>query len=155
MKRSDALKSILVFSSLVVASGIAMASSPGNPTNHVVTIVCPYTHTGPNIVTNFGMYVAGFGSENILTQTNQVYFTSGDFGVPGVPDSLANYSNLSTDYNSARSMVTCTFQSSVPTDPNFSVNYYITNGFGGYINSQSNDTISLTLPVGLIDKPMC
>ena len=145
MKKNHVLRSLLVLSSLVLSPGIVLA---GNPIHYGVNVFCPYTQTGPNVITNFGSYIAGYGAEDILSQTTQVYFRSTSY-VGNVPARLNNYFNESISYDSTTGVVSCNYQSNIPTDPVFSVSYNLTNGLGGAVQSQSSNAISIYFPAGL------
>lgn len=148
MKKSNSLKSLLILSSCAL-SPMAIANSiiSSNPVALFVEFVCPGIQGTTNIVTNFGSYIAGYGTEFILSNSNSVYFRS-SCTTESVPHKLTNYSNLSTDYDSTTGKITCTYTSNNQDDPNFSVAYFLTNGRGGTIQSQSNNVISVNLPVG-------
>lgn len=140
---------------LVIISSLAISSIAGavdlGPTSTSIVINCPYTQGGPNVLTNFGSYIAGYGTENILSQYNQIYFiTNGS--IDNVPSSLTNYYCESVAYNSTTSTVTCNYQSSLPTEPLFSVSYSITNGIGGAVVAQTGNSINILLPLGFAKK---
>ncbi|KTD40732.1 hypothetical protein [Legionella parisiensis] len=138
------LSSLLMLSSLIVLPEVAQA----DPIGYETTFFCPMAQGGPNAVTNFGSYIGGYGIENILSQTLQVYFRSTG-SVQDVPANLINYFNDSVTYNSATGNIICSYQSNNPADPRFTVTYTITNGLGGAVQAQSNNSISIRMPVGL------
>ena len=145
MRKNNALRSLVLLSSLVLSPGLVLAD---NPVTYGVTVYCPNTQGGSNIITNFGNYIAGYGVEYILNYTTQAYFRSASF-IQNVPASLTNYANASVEYNSTTGIVSCLYQSSIQTEAAFSVSYYLTNGFGGSIQSQASNTITISLPAGL------
>lgn len=154
MKKNYSLRSLLVFSGVVLAP-LAMANSLSTPLNIIANpvgvpadLVCPSTQGTSNVLTNFGSYIAGFGTESILSVGNSVYFKSNSLP-DDMPRKLVNYFNESTDYDSTNGKVTCTYASSVPTDPRFAVYYRLTNGTGGVIQAQTSNSISLMFQVGL------
>ena len=147
MKKYNSFKSLVILSSCVL-SPIAMSSIvTSNPVALSVEFVCPGTQGTQNIVTNFGSYIAGYGTEFILSNNNNVYFKSNCLQ-DGTPRKLTNYNSSATDYDSTTGKVTCTYTSNNSIEPNFSVGYYLTNGRGGTIQSQSNNVIAINLPVG-------
>ena len=119
-----------------------------SPSNTEVNITCPISLPNQdNTLTNFGDYIAGYGTETVFSQKKSIYFTS-DFSVPNAPIILVDYFNASAVYNSTKGTVSCIFQSIIPTDPIFSVHYQLTNGLGGTIVSQTSSTVNIALPVG-------
>lgn len=144
MNTKRSLVSLLVLSSITLAPALTMA----NPTSTSIYIGCPGTQLSAHMITNFGGYVAGYGQESILSQTMNVYFLSQSLPT-NVPTSLLNYSNAATSYDSTTGKVICSYQSSIATEPFFSVAYKLTNGRGGAVLSQSNNEIGLTMPLGL------
>lgn len=144
MIKNIGLSSLLLLSSFIVVPEVAMA----DPTGYDVTVICPAPQGGPNSVANFGSYIGGYGVEFILSQTLQVYFRSTG-SVDDIPANLANYFNDSVNYNSASGNVVCSYQSTNPGDSRFTVTYSITNGLGGAVQAQSNNSISIRIPVGL------
>jgi hypothetical protein len=150
MKKSYSLKSLAILFSLLIAPPALMAKTIGitiNPTGLNIDIVCPETQSGPNVLANFGDYIAGYGYENILSQTNNIYFKSSCLP-SDIPNQLTNYNNDSVKYNSTTGLVTCAYSSINQNEGNFSINYTLTNGRGGVVLSQSNNEINLLLPVG-------
>ena len=144
MNTKRSLISLLVLSSVSLAPAMAVA----DPTSTSLTISCPSTQLSANMITNFGSYIGGFGVESLLSQTMNVYFISQS--VPyNTPATLANYFNETVSYNSTTGIISCSYQSNVPTDPFFSVAYQLTNGRGGYVTSQSSNALSLNFPLGL------
>lgn len=153
MKKNYSLKSVLVLSSLILAP-LAMANPLKAPLNIIANpvgvpadIVCPSTLGSSNVLTNFGSYIAGFGTESILSVSNAVYFKSNSLP-DEMPRKLVNYFNEAADYDSTTGKVTCRYASNGPTDPRFSVYYTLTNGTGGVIQGQSSNSISLLFQVG-------
>jgi hypothetical protein len=140
MKKSSSVCSLLLLS---IVSTAVMA----DPVNLIVDIYCPATQ-GPNPLTNFGDYIGGYGAENILSQNNPVYFKSISIA-HDVPTSITNYFNESVNYNSTTGQVTCNYMSNNPTEPRFGVAYTLTNGKGGAVQWQSQNSININIPVGL------
>jgi hypothetical protein len=139
------MKKKIISSVLVTtASCLLSAAVLAYPVANNATFDCP----AANGLSNFGSYLAGFGSESIAGVTNTIYFQSIQSLPAGIPDSLANYSNSATSYNMATGYVTCSFTSSNSAESNFDISYYVTNGKGGVIQSQANNTISIAFPVG-------
>lgn len=153
MKKNYSLRSLLAVSSFALSS-IAMASplsSIGiiaNPVGLPSDIVCPATQGTSNVVTNFGNYIAGYGTQFMLANSLPIYFKSS--GAPtGVPSKLVSYINDTADYDSATGKVTCSYVSNSLGQPAFSVDYYLTNGQGGIVVAQSNNSVSLMFQVGV------
>ncbi|CAM3044830.1 hypothetical protein LEAN103870_14540 [Legionella anisa] len=143
------MKNIFLSSLLMLSGSIALPEmAMADPIGYEVNVFCPMTQGGPNAVTNFGSYIGGYGMENILSQTLQVYFRSTG-SVQDVPANLINYFNDSVTYNSATGNIICSYQSNNPADPRFTVTYTITNGLGGTLLGQSNNSITVRIPVGL------
>lgn len=140
MKKSTVCSLLLL--STVTFSPVSTAS----PVGLVVDIYCP--SQGPNTITNFGDYIAGYGMENILSQNNPVYFKSLSLA-HDVPAQLGNYYNEAVSYNSTTGMVSCSYVSNNPTEPRFAVAYTVTNGKGGSVQWQSGNSINIIFPVGL------
>ena len=156
MKTNRSLRSLLVLSSLALVPALAMAShpipnpTPGGPSALTVDVSCPGVHGVTNVITNFGDYVGGYGVEYIMSQPGvPAYFTS-PFLPPTVPSSLVYYFNETANYDSKTGIVSCTYLSSLPTEPGFSVAYYVTNGRGGAINTQTASTVEIIFPFGLM-----
>lgn len=146
MFKSMGLSSVLLLSGFVLLSETATA----DPIFNEITVVCPTTQGSPNSIANFGDYIGGYGVEFILSQTLQVYFRSTG-SVKDIPSNLMNYFNDSINYNSASGNVICSYQSNNPIDSRFTVTYTLTNGLGGSVLSQSNNSINIILPTGLKD----
>ncbi|KTD76508.1 hypothetical protein [Legionella waltersii] len=140
MKKSSSVCSLLLLS-FVSAAALA------GPVNLIVDVYCPSTQ-GPMVLTNFGDYIGGYGMENILSQNNPVYFKSISIA-HDVPANLTTYFNESVNYNSTTGQVTCNYMSNNPTEPRFGVAYSLTNGKGGAVQWQSQNSINITIPVGL------
>lgn len=138
MKKIPILTSFLAAAILSLITSTAMAY----PINHDVYINCPHIKG----LSNFGNYIGGYGSETLQSQNYPIYFRSGSifFSV-----NLKNYSNSGTEYDPAQETVSCQYSSSEPQESGFSVIYQITNGKGGWVQSQSEDTIYITIPLGL------
>jgi hypothetical protein len=134
--------------SMLMLSTVALSPAMADPVSTGITVDCPGTTLSSNMLTNFGNIVAGYGVENILSQTIQVYFQSATLAW-NTPASLFNYFNDSASYNSATGVVSCQYQSNIATDPMLTVSYTITNGKGGAVLAQSANSISINLPVGL------
>ena len=145
MRKKYGFRSLLALSGLVLSPGIVLAD---NPITYGVTVYCPGTQGSSNVITNFGSYIGGYGVEYILNYTTQAYFRSTAY-LQNVPASLANYFNESVAYNSTTGVISCTYQSSIPTDAIFAVSYNLTNGLGGSVQSQSANAISINFPAGL------
>ncbi len=144
MNTKRSLISLLVLSSAVFASGVVTA----DPVSVSTYVACPGTQNGSSQLTNFGNYIAGFGSQSLLSQTVFVYFKSE--GIPSnTPGNLTNYFNDAAAYDSTTGRVSCSYQSSISTDPYFTVSYTLTNGRGGAVQGQTNNAISILFPVGL------
>ena len=78
------------------------------------------------------------------------YVDSAQWSTSGVPASLANYSNNTTSYDSTTGVVSCSYTSNAQNEAPFLISYNLTNGFGGYVESQSNNAITIILPAGLM-----
>ena len=144
MKNKKMLLSLLTLSCAAFATGPIHA----DPSSVSVYITCPGTQLSQYQITNFGTYIAGFGSETLFSQTMNVYFKSQNLPY-NTPDSLNNYFNESVSYDSTTGAVTCSYQSNVGTDPFLTASYMITNGKGGAIQAQSSNAITVAFPVGL------
>jgi len=129
----------------------AVAVTPGpvvaNPINVSTFLACPGTNFSNNVITNFGSYIAGYGEQSFLSTTIPIYFKS-EHCIGDAPRSLINYTNFSTSYDSVTGTVTCSYQSSIVSEPLLTVAYTITNGKGGIITSQAPNGISLLIPIG-------
>lgn len=126
---------------------IAAALIAGTATADPVRVQADFTCPTMDMVSNFGTYIAGQGMELILSLHNPVYFKSTAY-LAGVPNNLSTYSSYSTNYDSVTATVICTYASSDPTHANFDLNYYVTNGQGGRIRNQTNNTINIIFPLG-------
>lgn len=140
------MKKINVLSSLFAAVTLSVASSAvlAYPIYNTADFYCPDI----SLVANYGTYVAGFGSEDILGQVNTIYFQTNRW-IGGVPSSLTNYSSTGTNYESTTGNVTCTYTSSNSAENPFDLVYFVTNGQGGLIQGQSSDSITVNFPIGL------
>jgi hypothetical protein len=154
MNKNCSFRSLLVLSGFFLSS-MAMAnpiSSPvhiiANPVGLPSDIVCPSTQGTSNVITNFGNYIAGYGTEFMLSNSLPIYFKSG-LPTAGTPRKLAGYFNESTDYDSTTGKVSCNYVSNNLGEPAFSVDYFLTNGQGGVVVAQSNNSISLLFQVGV------
>ncbi|KTD14780.1 hypothetical protein Lgra_0483 [Legionella gratiana] len=143
MKKSNPVCALLMFSTIIFSPVIK-----ANPLSLIADIFCPVTQGASNSITNFGDYIAGFGTENILSQNNPIYFKSISLA-HNVPAQLGNYYNETTNYNSTTGEVTCNYVSNNPIEPRFAVAYTLTNGKGGAVQGQSSNSISIIFPVGL------
>lgn len=130
---------------ITLIAGFANTLVLADPITHIVDYICP----APGVLSNFGNYISGFGSE-ILSRstTNTIYFQSKQY-LPGVPSSLVNYNNSATSYDAPSGYVTCSYISSNPSENSFDVSYNITNGKGGRILSRTNNTINVLFLVGV------
>ena len=142
------MKASLVFISLLSVSTLSLTPTiaAADPGGLNILIKCPRTGAGPNVLTNFGDYVAGYGAETIHGITNPIYFKS-ITSIQGVPTSLNAYGNEAAAYDSTNGNVTCQFGSSE--NPGFTVAYTLTNGKGGFVTNQGRDFVEISLPVGL------
>lgn len=132
-------------SSLFAATLSLAATSVGaSPLFTQADFSCPVVSQ----LSNFGDYIAGYGNEMVLSQNNPVYFQTIQWPA-GVPDSLNGYYNSGTNYNSVNAHVTCSYASGDGSSQPFDLAYYVTNGKGGLVQWQNNESISLMLPVGL------
>ncbi len=50
----------------------------------------------------------------------------------------------------ATGVLSCSYTSNAQNESPFLISYNLTNGFGGYVESQSNNTITIILPAGLM-----
>ncbi|APF04067.1 TPA: hypothetical protein ACJ5DT_000780 [Legionella pneumophila] len=142
MKKSSPVYSLLLLSAITFSPVIK-----ASPIGLMVDIYCPTTQGAPNVITNFGDYIGGYGMENILSQNNPIYFKSISLA-HDVPAQLGNYYNEATSYNSTTGQVTCSYISNNPTEPRFAVAYTLTNGKGGSVQWQSGNSINIIFPVG-------
>ncbi|HBD9350567.1 TPA: hypothetical protein KLD36_001946, partial [Legionella pneumophila] len=101
MKKSNHVHSLLLLTAITFSPVIK-----ASPVGLIVDIYCPTTQGGPNVITNFGDCIAGYGMENILSQNNPIYFKSISLA-HDVPAQLGNYYNETTSYNSTTGQVTC------------------------------------------------
>lgn len=127
----------------VACTLLSSAVNADNPTSHQINVTCPAV----NLVSNFGDYLAGYGSETIFGNLVPIYFKNMVFPA-GVPTELTTYSVTDVNYNSTTAQVACSYTSSNASNPSFDLNYYITNGKGGLITAKTATMISLQLPVG-------
>lgn len=146
--------SLLVLSTSIIFSPVIMAKPHGisaniiaNPIGVPVDITCPSAQGNTNVITNFGSYIAGYGSESVLSGSNLIYFKSNSLP-DDIPRKLTNYFNESADYDSTTGRISCVFASNT-SDPRFSIAYFSTNGLGGIVQAQSNNSISIIFPVGI------
>lgn len=153
MNKNYSLKSIVALSGIVISS-ITMANTINsaaqiitNPVGQPSDIYCPSTQGTTNVVTNFGSYIAGFGTQFSLSNNQPIYFKSG-LPAPGTPRKLLSYFNESIDYDSTTGNISCTYASNNFGEPPFSVDYLLTNGRGGIVVGQSNNSISLIFQIG-------
>lgn len=126
-----------------ICTFIACTAS-ADPTAHYVSFTCPAI----NVVANFGDYIAGYGSEWIMNTHIPVYFKSTAWP-SGIPSNLNTYNNSATNYDSVNAQIICSYMSTNTDNSSFDLLYYVTNGTGGLVTAQTNDSIDLQLPVGL------
>lgn len=131
-----------------LAAICAINSANADPIEYNMQIKCPTINGKQNILANYGEYIAGYGTQTLdSSQSRPVYFKS--LSLPnGVPAKLSTYDNSLVDYNSTTGMVSCTYDSFAD-QPVFTVSYALTNGRGGIVISQTKESISLALPIGL------
>lgn len=140
MKKLHGLPSLVSAITLSLASASAMA----DPMYNVVDIYCPDL----SIMSNFGAYVAGYGFEDILGVTNPIYFKSTEW-LDGIPNTLNNYANSATSYDSTTGYIHCAYTSNDSSEKSFDLSYLMTNGLGGLVQAQSSNMITIALPVGV------
>lgn len=147
MKKSINIAFILVFCGLSVAP-----PTFADPTVLKLAFTCPLPKgNGINVISNFGSYVAGYGSELIDDNPafNTPYFIGNIPSGANIPANIQQgvYVNSGTDFDVTTGMVSCSYKSSTRFDP-FTVNYFITNSRGSVITSQSADKININQYVG-------
>ena len=140
MKKFYVLPSLLVSAILSLVTTTAVAY----PVNNEGDFTCPDI----SVVANFGDYIAGFGTEAMLSQLNHIYFQTTQWPA-GVPNSVTGYANSGTGYDSVTARVTCSYASADPAHLPFDLSYYVTNGRGGLVVAQTNNSINVVFPVGL------
>src|SRR5690349_5216723 len=129
----------IISSVFIVVASLANTSVIADPITHSVDYICPNASS----LGNFGTYIGGFGSEILSSRTtNTIYFQSRK-PLNDVPSSLVNYSNSGTNYDGPTGYVTCSFSSANPSEGDFDISYYITNGKGGMIQSRTSNTINV------------
>lgn len=140
------MRKVLRLISLVAAC--AMHSANADPIDYNMQIKCPTINGKQNILTNYGDYIGGYGSQTLdSNQPRLIYFKS--LSLPsGMPSKLGTYDNSLVEYNSATGVVSCAYESFAD-QPAFTVSYALTNGRGGMVVSQAKNSISLVLPIGL------
>jgi len=145
MKKLHALALLCSVSGLTFVPVMVIA----DPIGLNINVVCPVANGGsPNTLTNFGDYVAGFGQEFIQNQGSpSIYFKSAANPL-NMPNKLLNYSNQMADYDSVTGQVFCSYVSSNPAEPSFTVSYTLANGKGGQITQQSNNNVNILLALG-------
>lgn len=129
---------------------ISVAMAAGHKVK--ITMDCPDIGSkGPEIVTNYGTYLAGPGIQRVNGDAATFPLFEGPI-VPGanIPVNLVSngYFQSGTDYNPTNGAVTCYFQSSMGFDP-FAVSYMMVNALNGTTVSSGADEIHIKLPVGL------
>ena len=138
---------------LVACSGFVFSCNAiADPNSIQIGFSCPNTSgTGPYNLSNFGWRIAGYGQEfiNGTQAPNLPYFnfgfTSGNF--PSIV-SMGAYSSSGTQYDPATGVVGCIYTSANGFD-SFVATYEMTNGNGGYVISQTQNTIVINQYVGL------
>lgn len=145
MKRSIAIASLFAIAGLTASTAMA------DPSIIQIDFTCPSaTGAGYQVLTNFGGYkIAGYGIETINGSPafNSPYFVYMIPGGANIPGKLTTYSNSGTDFDSVTGVVSCMYTSSSTFDP-FTASYQMTNGQGGQIAGQTNNTISINQFVG-------
>ena len=132
---------------------IASSNAIADPNIIEVGIVCPDTSgTGQHTLSNFNSYIAGYGKEYINSGNPahvSPYFSMKTFGgnFPALISGGA-YASTSTQFDPIQSLVTCNYTSSAGFDP-IHVSYWLTNAQGSTILSQTPDTITINLYLGL------
>lgn len=140
------MKKLLLVTSLASLSILASNVALADPSNANIQVTCPQT-VGANSLSNFGSYIAGYGQEMISGQnTTSIYFKSTSVA-PNTPAKLNSYHAASTNYNSTTGEVICGYKNEAG-DPDIYVNYTLTNGKGGWIESQNDSQITIDIPFG-------
>jgi hypothetical protein len=116
---------------------------------------CPDTHGSVNVLTNYGTYIGGDGTElnsfsDILTPAFFKSVTTTDQKYPA-NISEGGYLHSGTSYTQATGVVSCMYQSTLNYD-DIRVNYTITNGTGGFVTTHTDNTITISLSNGLKNK---
>lgn len=138
------MKNYLLSSVFAAILPFTATTASAYPIGHQADFSCPVI----TAVANFSDYVAGYGSEAILGHTHPIYFRT-VLWPSGVPSNLSSYTNSGTNYDSTTALVYCHYSSNADTEQPFDLTYYVTNGRGGLIQSQTNNAISVLLPLGL------
>jgi len=129
--------------SAVVAAPLALAQ---NPTNILINVVCPSTQTPTNVITNFGNYIAGYGTEQIdQNPMVQPYFVGQT--ATDTPPRLNGFNSSGVNYDSTTGQVDCSYTQSGFTD--LVVSYVLTNGRGGAVQNSNQNSLIIAMPVGL------
>lgn len=145
MKISPIFASLLLIFTLALAPAIATADHVGISIK--VDVVCPIPNL--DVLTNYGDYAEGNGKEMIHGQNmTEVRFKSSSLPAH-MPNKLNNYRNESANYDSTTGQVSCSYTSTNPAEPRFTVSYTLTNGKGGTVLLQFNEFVTIKLPVGL------
>jgi len=137
-------KIALTFAALVVACSSPLALA--NPVGVEIDVFCPQTQYAFNMLSNYGDFIAGYGSENVGGQDTQIYFKS-NTSVKGVPTNLDQYTNAEVAYASTTGNVTCSYMSNDGT-PSFKIIYTLINGKGGQVFGASSNSITVEIPLG-------
>lgn len=124
------------------------AFSVADPTGVNIEIRCPNPKNSSDLLTNFGDYIAGYGSLKIVgLNDTRIYFKS-LYNAEIVSNELDGYLNAGVEYKSTSGTVSCAYRS-LQGYPPFEIAYTLTNGRGGKAMQQDQEQIIVTIPVGL------
>jgi hypothetical protein len=143
----------VIIALLLSAVALVPQLATADPSVVELAFTCPTT-TGTDIHTlaNFGNRIAGYGTETLAgtPAINLPFFSTVVATGANIPAKLnqGSYANDATDFDNINSFVSCHYASFGGYDA-FTVYYFITNGRGGVITSQTPNTISINVYVGM------
>lgn len=130
-----------LFSALSLVSSGVLAF---NPIVTSVIFTCPCVNT----LTYVNDHIEGNGSELLVNKNYSIVFESENYLID-VPSNYLNYFNTAVSYDSVKGRVSCQYDSSNSRENSFLLSYQISNGIGGSVQSSSNSSIMIGLPLGL------
>lgn len=139
MKKYYSYASLLCALSFISSSVLAF-----NPIVTSVIFTCPCINT----LTSVNYHIEGKGFELLVNKNYPIVFESENYLVD-VPNNYFNYFNAAVSYDSMKGRVFCQYDSSNTRENSFLLSYQISNGIGGTVQSSSNSSIMIGLPLGL------
>lgn len=133
---------------IILASSLS-TTALASPTIAVVDVFCPSTTIiGIHRLSNFGSFIAGYGTMNIDSNpANNPYFRYQIPAGANIPHSLTSYFNNGIDYDDTTGTLTCHYKSTGTFAP-FSTVYTMTNATYGQIVTQTANSIRINLLIG-------